>query len=70
MEVLLSIINSPVFKALVVCPLAVVGFYQIFRGVSAIIEKDVSKHDWLNGWMLITYLAVTVLGCLCLVVVL
>ena len=70
MEVLFSIIESAVFRKWVLSPLAVVGFYQIFRGVTTIIEKDLTEQDWLVGWMVPVYLAVTVLGCICLIVAL
>ena len=66
MDLLISIINSHVFKKYIVTPLAVVGFYQIFRGVTTIIEKDIYEHE-LTGWLLRVYLVVTVLGCICLV---
>lgn len=66
MELLISIINSHVFRKYIVAPLAVVGFYQFFRGITTIIEKDISEHD-LTGWMLVVYLVVTILGCICLV---
>ena len=69
MEVFFSLINSSVFRKFVMAPLAVIGFYQIFRGVTTIMEKDISEHH-LSGWILITYIAVTALGCLCLVVAL
>ena len=70
MEVLFSIIESPTFRKWVLSPLAVVGFYQIFRGVTTIIEKDLSEHDWTCGWMMLVYLAATILGCICLIVLL
>ena len=68
MEFLLNILHSPIFRRFVMAPLAVIGFYQIFRGVTAIVEKDLSEKDWLSGWMVIGYLVLTVLGCLCLIV--
>ena len=70
MEVLFSIIESPAFRKWVLSPLAVVGFYQILRGVATIIEKDISEQDWIDGWILVVYIAATVLGCICLVVAL
>ena len=68
MEFLLNILHSPLFRRFVISPLAVIGFYQIFRGVTAIVEKDLSEKDWLRGWMVIGYLVLTVLGCLCLII--
>ena len=68
MEVLQGILNSQAFLNFVILPFAVVGFYQIFRGVTAIIEKDLSKHDWPSVWMVVAYLAVTLIGCICLFV--
>lgn len=70
MEVLFSIIESTAFRNWVLCPLAVVGFYQIFRGVTTIIEIDLAEQDWLVGKMIPVYLAVTLLGCICLIAVL
>ena len=70
MEVLFSIIESPAFRKWVLSPLAVVGIYQILRGVATIIEKDISEQDWIDGWILVVYIAATVLGCICLVVAL
>lgn len=70
MEVLLSIIESPVFKRFVVPPLAVIGFYQIFRGVTTIIQKDLTSHEWPAVWVIIAYVVLTVLGCIALVAVL
>ena len=70
MEVLFSIIESPAFRKWVLSPLAVVGFYQILRGIATIIEKDISEQDWIDGWILVVYIAATVLGCICLVVAL
>lgn len=70
MEALLSIIHSPEFRTWIISPLAVIGFYQIFRGVTAIIEKDLVEQNWIRGWMVIVYLVVTVLGCLSLIVAL
>lgn len=67
MDALLSIIESPEFRRWVVAPFAVIGFYQIFRGVTTIIEKDLSEKEWLKGWTIIVYLAATVIGCLCLI---
>ena len=68
MEVLLNILQSPIFRRFVISPLAVIGFYQIFRGVIAILEKDLSEKEWTRGWVLIAYVVITVLGCLCLIV--
>lgn len=68
METLLSIINSQPFRTFVLSPLAVIGFFQMFRGVTTIIEKDLSEQEWIKGWMIPVYLAVTILGCLSLVV--
>jgi hypothetical protein len=68
MEVLLNILHSPIFRRFVISPLAVIGFYQIFRGVIAIVEKDLSEKDWMRGWVVIVYVGITVLGCLCLIV--
>ena len=70
MEALLSIVSSDVFKKWVLSPLAVVGFYQIIRGVAMVIEKDISEQDWIDGWVRKVYLAITVLGCLSLIVAL
>ena len=70
MEVLLSIIESPAFRKWVLSPLAVVGFYQIFRGVTTIIEKDLEEQDWITGKMIPVYIAVTILGCISLIVAL
>lgn len=70
MEALLSIINSQPFRDFVLTPLAVIGFYQMFRGITAIIESDLSESEWLKGWLIPVYLAVTVLGCLSLIVAL
>ena len=70
MEVLLNILHNPIFRRFVIAPLAVIGFYQIFRGVTTILEKDISEKDWLRGWMVIVYVGITVLGCLCLIVAL
>ena len=67
MEVLFDILNSPTFRRFVISPLAVIGFYQIFRGVTTIIEKDLAEKDWLKGWVFIIYLILTVLGCICLI---
>jgi hypothetical protein len=67
MEVLLNLLHSPLFRRFVIGPLAVIGFYQIFRGVTTIVEKDISENDWMRGWMVIGYLVLTVLGCLCLI---
>lgn len=66
MEVLLSIISSEVFGKWIMAPLAVIGFYQIFRGVTTVIEKDLQEKD-LKGWMANIYIAATILGCICLV---
>ena len=70
MEVLLNILHSHIFRRFVMAPLAVIGFYQILRGVATIIEKDISEQDWIDGWILVVYIAATVLGCICLVVAL
>ena len=66
MEVIFTIIESPAFRKWVISPLAVVGFYQIFRGVTTIIEKDLQDNN-LKGWVANIYIAVTILGCICLV---
>lgn len=68
MEALLSVIHNPTFRGFVIAPLAVIGFYQIFRGVAAIIETDLATKDWIKGWVVIAYLIITVLGCLCLII--
>ena len=70
METLISIINSPVFKRFVVSPLAVIGFFQIFRGVTTIMERDIAEHELNGSWVLKAYIAITILGCICLVLAL
>ena len=68
MEVVQNILNSKAFLNFVITPFAIVGFYQIFRGVTTVIEKDLSEKDWSSVWTVAAYLAVTVIGCLCLFV--
>ena len=68
MELLQGILSSQAFLKFVILPFAVVGFYQIFRGVTTIIEKDLSEQDWIKGWKVVAYLSLTVIGCLCLFV--
>ena len=67
MEILLNILHSPMFRRFVIAPFAVIGFYQIFRGVIAIVEKDLSEKDWMRGWMVVAYVVITLLGCTCLI---
>jgi hypothetical protein len=67
MEALFSIIESQVFRNWVIIPLAIIGFYQIFRGVGTIIENDLAQQEWLKGWMVPIYLTLTVLGIICLI---
>ena len=70
MEYIFAFFETPFFRKFVMSPLAVIGFYQIFRGVTAIIEKDLSEKAWLHDWMVVAYLVITVLGCICLMLVL
>ena len=70
MDSIFAIIESSIFKSFVISPLAVIGFYQIFRGVVTIVEKDLTEREWIKGWMIVAYLLITVLGCLCLIVAL
>lgn len=65
-----DIIGSPAFRTWVLSPLAVIGFYQIFRGVTTVIENDLLEQKLLKGWVRTAYLIVTVLGCIALVTVL
>ena len=53
---------------LIVIPLAVIGAYQIIRGIANVILSDVEEKD-LTGWIKTAYIAVTILGCLTLIFV-
>ena len=66
MELFLSIFSSQMFRKWIITPLAVIGFYQIFRGVTTVIEKDLQEKD-LKGWIANIYIAATILGCICMV---
>ena len=70
MDALMNILQSAWFKAWVIAPMAVIGFFQIFRGITAVLVKDLTEKQWPHKWVIIAYIAITVLSCLCLVIAL
>jgi hypothetical protein len=45
-----NIINNELFQTLVVIPLAVIGFYQVLRGILTVVEDDIINKQ-LHGWV-------------------
>lgn len=75
-DLLFEIFTSKVFKGFVVAPLACFGFYQLVRGIGDILEQDLAANGWMRGsrrnitWQGKLYAALTILGCVALVVAL
>lgn len=75
-DFLIIIFTSKVFKGVVIVPLACFGFFQLVRGIGNILEQDLASNGWMRGakrelsWQGKLYAALTILGCLSLVVAL
>ena len=61
-----SIVSSNLFQKYVLVPLAVIGLYQIFRGITQLLSRDIEEKH-LTGWTQKIYIVITILGCIVLV---
>lgn len=60
-----SIVSSNLFQKYVLVPLAVIGFYQVFRGVTQLLSRDIEEKH-LAGWTQKIYIGITILSCIVL----
>lgn len=62
MDFISGFLASNFFRNFIMFPLVAVGIYQTIRGLVMVIEKDASEKEWLVGWRLIAYIAITFAG--------